>query len=119
MMYLQPKYSIAKNEIVGAEALVRWKHPERGMIFPNDFIPIIVENGFIRKVNYYIWQEVCNFINRCENEGFLSCPVSVNVSRVNLWDDECIQILSDMVKESGIPKELLELEITESAEDWL
>lgn len=117
MMYLQPKYSIAKNEIIGAEALVRWKHPERGMIFPNDFIPIIEENGFIRKVDYYIWKEACSFIKKCEDQGFLSCPISVNVSRVHLSDDECIKVLSELINENGISKELLELEITESADD--
>ncbi len=117
LMYLQPKYSIAKNEIIGAEALVRWKHPERGMIFPNQFIPIIEENGFIKKVDYYIWAEACRFIKKCEDAGIESCPVSVNVSRIHLRDDECIQVLSDMIKSNGIPKPLLELEITETADD--
>lgn len=117
MMYLQPKYSIAKNEIIGAEALVRWRHPERGMIFPNQFIPIIEENGFIRKVDYYIWAEACRFIRKCEDAGITTCPVSVNVSRVHLRDDECIKVLSDMIKSNGIPKHLLELEITETADD--
>ncbi len=117
MMYLQPKYSIAKNEIIGAEALVRWRHPERGMIYPDQFIPIIEENGFIRKVDYYIWEEACRFIKKCENAGLLPCPISVNVSRVHLRDDECIQVLADMIKNNNISKELLELEITESADN--
>lgn len=117
MMYLQPKYSIAKNEIIGAEALVRWRHPERGMIYPNQFIPIIEENGFIKKVDYYIWAEACRFIKKCENAGFKSCPVSVNVSRIHLKDNQCIQVLSDMIKSYNIPKALLELEITETADD--
>lgn len=117
LMYLQPKYSIAKNEIIGAEALVRWRHPERGMIYPNQFIPIIEENGFIRKVDYYIWTEACRFIKKCENAGITSCPVSVNVSRVHLRDNECIQVLSDLIKKYDIPKALLELEITETAHD--
>ncbi len=117
MMYLQPKYSIEKNEIIGAEALVRWKHPERGMIYPNQFIPIIEENGFIKKVDYYIWAEACRFIKKCEEAGIESCPVSVNVSRIHLRDDECIHVLSDLIKENGIPKQLLELEITETADD--
>lgn len=117
MMYLQPKYSIAKNEIIGAEALIRWRHPERGMIYPNQFIPIIEENGFIKKVDYYIWAEACRFIKRCEDAGITSCPVSVNVSRIHLRDNECIQALSDMIKSNGIHKELLELEITETADD--
>lgn len=117
MMYLQPKYSITKNEIIGAEALVRWHHPERGMIFPNQFIPVIEENGFIRKVDYYIWAEACRFIRKCEDAEIMTCPVSVNVSRVHLRDDECIKVLSDMIKSNGIPKHLLELEITETADD--
>lgn len=117
MMYLQPKYSIAKNEIIGAEALVRWKHPARGMIFPDQFIPIIEENGFIRKVDYYIWEEACRFIRKCENVGIMSCPISVNVSRVHLQDDECVWTLADMIKKHEIPKHLLELEITESVDN--
>jgi len=117
MMYLQPKYSITKNEIIGAEALVRWCHPEKGMIYPNQFIPIIEENGFIKKVDYYIWEEACRFIKRCENEGITSCPISVNVSRIHLRDDECIQVLSDIIKNNDITKSLLELEITETADN--
>ncbi len=117
MMYLQPKYSIAKNEIIGAEALVRWHHPERGMIYPDQFIPIIEENGFIKKVDYYIWAEACRFIKRCEEAGITSCPVSVNVSRVHLRDDECITVLSELIRSHAIPRKLLELEITESADN--
>lgn len=117
MMYLQPKYSIARNEIIGAEALVRWRHPERGMIFPNEFIPIIEENGFIRKVDYFIWEEACSFIRRCQNAGIQPCPVSVNVSRVHLQDNECNRVLSDLMRKYRISKDLLELEITESVDD--
>ncbi len=117
MMYLQPKYSIAKNEIIGAEALVRWRHPERGMIYPDQFIPVIEENGFIRKVDYYIWEEACRFIKKCVEAGIEPCPVSVNVSRVHLRDDECIGVLSGLIKGYGIPKKFLELEITETADD--
>ena len=117
MMYLQPKYSIAKNEIIGAEALVRWKHPKRGMIFPDQFIPIIEENGFIRKVDYYIWEEACRFIKKCEEAGVTTCPISVNVSRAHLSDDECIIVLSDLIRNTGISKKLLELEITETVDD--
>ncbi len=117
MMYLQPKYSIARNEIIGAEALVRWRHPERGMIYPDQFIPIIEENGFIRKVDYYIWEEACRFIRKCEDEGIAPCPVSVNVSRVHLTDDACIKVLDGLISDMDIPRELLELEITETVDD--
>lgn len=114
LMYLQPKYSIARNEIIGAEALVRWLHPERGIIYPGQFIPIIEENGFIKKVDYYIWEEVCRFIRRCIHAGISCCPISVNVSRIHLRDDACIQVLSDLIEKYDIPKRLLELEITET-----
>ncbi|MCM1155523.1 MAG: EAL domain-containing protein [Roseburia sp.] len=117
LMYLQPKYSIAKNEIIGAEALVRWRHPKRGMIYPDQFIPIIEENGFIKKVDYYIWEKACRFIKKCEETGISSCPISVNVSRIHLRDNECIEVLADMIERVGIPKTLLELEITESADN--
>ncbi|MDO4304442.1 MAG: GGDEF domain-containing phosphodiesterase [Bacillota bacterium] len=117
MMYLQPKYSISHNTIVGAEALARWRHPERGMIYPDQFIPIIEENGFIKKVDYYIWEEACRFIRNCVDAGIPDCPVSVNVSRVHLKDNECIQVLSELIEKYDIPKPLLELEITETAND--
>ena len=117
MMFLQPKYSIARNEVIGAEALIRWRHPERGMIYPDQFIPIIEENGFIKKVDYYIWEEACRFIKKCKEEGIDFCPVSVNVSRIHLRDEECIQVLTDLIERYDIPKELLELEITETADN--
>ena len=117
VMYLQPKYSISKNEIVGAEALIRWQSPERGMIYPNQFIPVIEENGFIKEVDYYIWTETCRFIRRCMDAGMPRCPVSVNVSRIHLQDNECVEFLSNLIESSGITKELLELEITETADD--
>ena len=100
-MYLQPKYSISQNKIIGAEALVRWYHPRRGMIYPDQFIPVIEENGFIKK---------------CQDAGINACPVSVNVSRVHLRDNECIHVLSGLIAQSGIARNLLELEITETAD---
>lgn len=117
IMYLQPKYSISQNIIIGAEALVRWKNPQRGMIYPDQFIPVIEENGFIRKVDYYIWEKACKFVRRCMDSGISPCPVSVNVSRVHLRDDECLTVLNELIRKYAIPKELLELEITETADD--
>ena len=116
MMYLQPKYSITRNKIIGAEALVRWHHPTRGMIYPDQFIPIIEENGFIKKVDYYIWEKACLFIKKCQDAGIHSCPVSVNVSRIHLRDNECIGVLSGLIEKNGISRKLLELEITETAD---
>lgn len=116
-MYLQPKYSIRNNSIVGAEALVRWKHPERGMIYPNEFIPIMEENGFIKNVDYYIWGEACRFVKRCMTDGIEACPISVNVSRNHLQGIEFIEVLEDLIRQSKIEKQYLELEITETVND--
>lgn len=114
-MYLQPKYSIKQNRIVGAEALVRWVHPSRGMIYPDQFIPIIEENGLIQKIDYYIWGEACRFLGRCKAAGITNCPVSVNMSRCHLCNNNCVQVLTDLIERNGISKPMLELEITETA----
>jgi len=114
-MYLQPKYSIKQNRIVGAEALVRWVHPSRGMIYPDQFIPIVEENGLIQKIDYYIWEEACRFLGRCKAAGITNCPVSVNMSRCHLCSNSCVHVLTDLIERNGISKQLLELEITETA----
>lgn len=116
-MYLQPKYSISQNRIVGAEALVRWRHPQRGMIYPMEFLPVIEEDGFITKVDYYMWRKAAEFLRRCQSAGICDCPVSVNLSRRHLQDREFMRVLERIVKENGIDKRLLELEITETMEE--
>jgi C_GCAxxG_C_C family probable redox protein len=118
-MFIQPKYNVATGEIVGAEALVRWFNPERGKIYPNDFIPIIEENGFIKKVDYFIWREASKLIRRCADAGVKDFPISVNVSRHHLKDTNFVEELEKCIKEFGIDKKLLELEITETVNDQL
>lgn len=116
-MYLQPKYSISQNRIIGAEALVRWRHPKRGMIYPMEFLPVIEEDGFITKVDYYIWKKAGEFLGRCREAGIQDCPISVNLSRRHLQDREFMRMLDRIVEEYGISKHLLELEITETMEE--
>lgn len=116
-MYLQPKYSISRNRIVGAEALVRWQHPRRGMIYPMEFLPVIEEDGLVTKVDYYIWRKAAEFLGLCREAGVEDCPISVNLSRRHLQDREFIGVLEGIVEEYGIRKQLLELEITETMEE--
>ncbi len=116
-MYLQPKYSISQNRIIGAEALVRWSHPKRGMIYPMEFLPVIEEDGFITKVDFYMWKKAGEFLGRCQKAGIRDCPLSVNLSRRHLQDREFMQVLEHIVEEFGICKHLLELEITETMEE--
>lgn len=117
VMYLQPKYSIADSSIIGAEALVRWADPEEGLIPPDKFIPVFEKNGFIVKIDEYIWECACRHIRKWLDNGIKPVPISVNVSRVHLSDSKFVDYLNDLVKKYDIPKSLLELEITESADN--
>lgn len=114
VMYLQPKYSISENCIVGAEALVRWIHPDRGMIPPMDFIPLFEQNGFVIKMDQYIWEEACKTIRTWMDRGISPVPISVNVSRRHLKDGRFVKVLDELVEKYGIDRKNLEIEITET-----
>ena len=114
-MYLQPKYDIGTGDAVGAEALVRWLHPVKGMIRPDSFIPLFERNGFIVKLDRYIWEQACKLIARWQADGAEPVPISVNVSRINLLDSETVDVLNELVDRYKIDKKYLELEITETA----
>lgn len=116
VMYLQPKYSIEHNEIVGAEALVRWFSKEKGMLPPDQFIPVLEANGFIKEMDAYIWEEACKTLRNWMDCGINHIPISVNVSRMHLKDDFFIDILNRLTETYNIPKHLLEIEITESSD---
>ncbi len=114
-MYLQPKFDILTNKLSGAEALVRWIHPEKGIIPPNEFIPIFEKNGFVSELDRYIWEEAAKFIKVLKLQNADLFPVSVNVSRIHLNNDCFISELINLVKGNDINPEYLELEVTESA----
>lgn len=114
LMFLQPKYCISSGAIIGAEGLARWLHPVRGMISPADFIPVFEENGFILKLDKYIWEQACKKIRAWIDEGLKPVPISVNVSRQYLTEFDVVGTVSALVKKYDIPIKLLELEITES-----
>lgn len=117
VMYLQPKYQMETNRLVGAEALVRWIQPEHGVISPNDFVPVFEKNGFVTKMDNYIWEEACRTIASWRKNGKKPVPVSVNLSRVHLRNNGFIETLNYLIQKYQIPKELLEIEITESVEE--
>lgn len=117
VMYLQPKYSISQNRMVGAEALARWIHPEKGMISPMNFIPLFEKNGFVIKLDQYIWEEACKTIRKWLDQGMEPLPISVNVSRRHLSDGEFVQVLNRLIEKYQIPKKYLEIEITETVEE--
>ncbi|MGN0622276.1 MAG: putative bifunctional diguanylate cyclase/phosphodiesterase [Porcipelethomonas sp.] len=113
-MFLQPKYSISTGKIIGAEALSRWIHPEKGLIPPCDYIPVFEKNGFIIRLDEIMWENACKKIRSWLDSGKTPVPISVNVSREYLCDDKIVNILMNIIEKYNIPINLLELEITES-----
>ena len=114
LVYYQPKYDIHNDCIAGAEALVRWIHPEFGFMSPADFIPLFEHNGFISQLDFYVWEEVCRDLKAWKAEGRTIVPVSVNVSRIDFSDPLLVEKIVELTDRYGIDRELLHLEVTES-----
>lgn len=116
-VYFQPKFDIRQSKPVlcGAEALVRWKHPEKGMVSPGVFVPLFERNGLVRDLDNYVWREAAAQIRRWKDTLGHAVPVSVNVSRIDMLDPELTDTLWGLVEENGLDYGDLHLEITESA----
>ncbi|MFR8426416.1 MAG: EAL domain-containing protein [Roseburia inulinivorans] len=115
VVYFQPKYELDHCRPSGAEALVRWKKADGTIVSPGDFIPVFESNGFIIRLDYYVWDQVCQFIkNNLAHRGD-SEVISVNVSRVNLYNPDFLESLVNLVEKYKIPPKYLNLELTESA----
>lgn len=115
VVYYQPQVSARTNRILAAEALVRWQHPQRGLLPPGEFIPILETSGFIYKLDSYVWEEVCRFLHDRLMKKLPVVPVSVNVSRVDMLQFRLCEVFTALIKKYEIPSRLLEIEITESA----
>ena len=116
-VYYQPKYNIQCDppRLTSAEALIRWQHPELGLIPPNDFIPLFEGNGQISIVDKYVWAETARQIAAWKDKYGVVLPVSVNLSRVDVFDPKLEEILDGLVKDNGLERRTLLLEVTESA----
>lgn len=116
-VFYQPKYDISgdKPVIASAEALIRWIHPEHGMIMPNEFIPLFEEHGLVYKLDSYVWNEAAEQIKKWQEKFGITLPVSVNVSRVDIFVPMLKQELSYITLSRGLYHDNLLLEITESA----
>ena len=117
IVYYQPKYDIQGDEpkLRSAEALIRWKHPELGMISPGDFIPLFESNGLIQKLDRYVWKEAARQIGDWKKRYGISVPVSVNVSRMDIYYPKLRDDFMVLLKENDLDVKELMLEITESA----
>lgn len=114
-LYLQPKVHIATNKIVGSEGLVRWLHPAEGLIEPDRFIPLFEKNGFIIRLDEYVWEKTCELLRHWLDKGLPVTPVSVNVSRMHIHDTRLCEKLLGLLRKYRLSPDLLELELTESA----
>lgn len=114
-VYLQPKYRIKDGLMVGAEALVRWIHPKWGFQSPAEFIPLFEKNGFITKLDQFVWEEACAFMREWDDKGYAPISVSVNVSRADIYNADITDILTGIIQKYDLPPSRLHLEITESA----
>lgn len=116
-VYFQPKYAIqgARPVLRSAEALIRWRHPDHGMISPGAFVPLFEQNGLIQTVDEFVWAETARQIAAWKAEYGFTLPVSVNLSRVDLYDPLLEEKLLDLVERNGLTTHELKLEVTESA----
>jgi diguanylate cyclase (GGDEF)-like protein len=117
VIYYQPKYDIQSNppRLASAEALIRWKHPELGFIPPSAFIPLFEGNGLISVVDSFVWQNAAKQVAQWKEKYGLTLPVSVNVSRFDIFSLDLVEKFEEMVEQNGLNCSDLKLEITESA----
>ncbi len=113
-LYLQPKWNIEKDELYGAEALVRWIRPDGSVVYPDQFIPVFERNGFIEKLDFYMLTNVCRMLHNLQRAGMPVFPVSVNQSR-RLWDNpRYVEQVEEILKRYQVPSNMVELEVTET-----
>lgn len=113
--YIQPKVNMLTGRIIGGEALVRWIHPERGVINPGEFIPVLEKNGFVINVDESVWEQIYQYISSLLKAGREVVPISINVSRVHVYDKNLCDTLFNLKNKYGVPASYTPLELTESA----
>ncbi|MBR4068809.1 MAG: bifunctional diguanylate cyclase/phosphodiesterase [Clostridia bacterium] len=115
VVYYQPQYDHSTGELIGAEALVRWLHPEHGLVPPGRFIPLFEKNGFITRLDFYVFDQVCRYQRKCIDAGIKPVPISVNLTQYDIYQSDFIDILESSRLRYDVPVELLRIEITETA----
>jgi len=113
-VYLQPKYELLHNCIVGAEALVRWNHPIAGMLSPGEFIPFFEQNGFVTKLDFYVFENVCALMRSWQDNQLSPMPIAINFSRLHLDKPDFTVHLQEIIRKYDISPSLLVIELTEN-----
>lgn len=113
-IYYQPKHDSLTGALVGAEALIRWTHPEYGFLSPAEFIPVFEQTGFISEVDFYAWKRTCQNQRRWQDKGVRIVPISVNCSRSELLQDDFLHKWFKPLQDSNLSTQSMHLEVTES-----
>lgn len=114
-LYVQPKVDMRTGEVIGAESLIRWIHPEFGFIPPDQFIPLLEEAGEIYPLDKYVWEDTCRLLQQRQKAGKKVFPISVNVARGDLYQKDLQQTLQSLLQKYELSAATLHLEVTERA----
>ena len=117
-VWLQPQYDHAAGVLKGSEALVRWRHPEKGLIPPGEFLPVFESSGYLTEIyelDKFVWERTCSLLRKWLDEERVVLPVSVNISQYDIRRSNLTDTITGIVRKYGIPPELLRLEISAAA----
>lgn len=114
LVYYQPKYLFSTSECIGAEALIRWSHKDKGLLSPGTFLPLFEKNGFIQKLDIFVFENVCKFLQRWISDGHEPIVISCNLSRLHLQNPRLTDILTEIADRYEVNTEYIEIELTES-----
>ena len=114
VVYYQPQLRVVDQRLAGIEALVRWRHPERGLIDPADFIEFAETRGLIDEIGHYVLREACRQNKAWQDAGFPALPISVNVSAAQFHRGDLVAVVERVLQDTGLAGRYLELELTES-----
>ena len=113
--FAQPQCDIFTGKIVGAESLVRWQHPDKGLIPPGKFIPVLERSGMIHLLDRQVWEQVCRWLRSWLDRGYQPVPISINISRIDIMSMDVPAYLGYLLKKYDLPPKYIKTEITESA----
>jgi diguanylate cyclase (GGDEF)-like protein len=115
VLHYQPQVSLLTGKVTGAEALIRWVHPQKGVIAPADFIPLAEETGLIVPIGEWVLRTACRQVKSWHQQGFPMLVVSVNISAKQFLQHDLTRVVKEILEETGLPPQYLELELTESS----
>lgn len=114
VVYYQPQFDLKTRQIIGSEALIRWQHPERGLVPPNDFIPLAEETGLIDQIGQWVLEQACKQNRLWQQQGFTELTIAVNLSARQFLNKKLSKDVFATLTETGLAPQYLELELTES-----